>query len=55
MMKKKIKQPDKILEIVQEILKFNKQSQEGKGLRILTPYQILSRLPITLAELKAGV
>ena len=50
----KIKKPDKILKIVKEILNFNKQSQEGKGLKILTPNQMLSRLPITLAQLKAG-
>ena len=36
------------------ILKFNKQNQEGKSLKILTPSQMLSRLPITLAQLKAG-
>ena len=55
-MKKKIEQPDKILEIVKEILNFNKriQKQSGKGLKILTPDQMLSRLPIILAELKAG-
>ena len=27
---------------------------EGKGLKILTPNQMLSRLPIPLAQLKAG-
>ena len=27
---------------------------EGSGLKVLTPNQILSRLPITLAQLKAG-
>ena len=27
---------------------------EGKGLKILTPNQMLSTLPITLAQLKAG-
>ena len=27
---------------------------DGKGLKILTPDQKLSRLPITLAQLKAG-
>ena len=48
------KKPDKIVEIVEEILKFNKQNQEGQGLKILTPNQMLSRLPITLAQLKAG-
>ena len=51
---KEIEQSDKILKIVQEILEFNKQYQSGKGLRILTPNQMLSRLPITLAQLKAG-
>ena len=51
---RKIEKPDKIVEIVREILKFNKQNQEGKGIKILTPNQMLSRLPITLAQLKAG-
>ena len=50
---RKIEKPDKIVEIVEEILKFNEQ-QEGKGLKILTPNQILSRLPISLAQLQAG-
>ena len=27
---------------------------KGEGLKILTPDQVLSRLPITLAQLKAG-
>ena len=27
---------------------------EGEGLKILTPEQMLSRLPITLAQLKTG-
>ena len=43
-----------ILEIVEEILKFNKQKQSGEGIKILTPNQMLSRLPISLAQLKAG-
>ena len=46
--------PDEIVEIVEEILKFNKQKQSWQELKILTPYQMLSRLPISLAELKAG-
>ena len=50
----KIKNPDKIVEIVEMILKFNKQNQEGKGLKSLTPNQMLSRLPIALAQLEAG-
>ena len=52
--KKKIEKPDKILKIVEEILNFNKQNQGRKGLKILTPNQMISRLPITLAQLKAG-
>ena len=51
---KEIEQPDIILKIVKEILDFNKQIQIGKGLKILTPDQMLSRLPITLAQLNAG-
>ena len=51
---RKIEKPDKIVKIVKKILNFNKQNQEGKGLKILTPNQMLSRLPITLAQLKAG-
>ena len=42
------------MNIVEEILKFNKQKQLGQGLKILTPNQMLSRLPSTLAQLKAG-
>ena len=44
----------KILKIVNEILAFNEQIQKGQGLKILTPSQMLSRLPISLAQLKAG-
>ena len=33
---------------------FNGPPTEGKGLKILTPNQMLSRLPISLAQLKAG-
>ena len=51
---KKVEQIDKILKVVKEILDFNKQNQIGKGLKILTPDQMLSRLPITLAQLNAG-
>ena len=51
---KENEKPDKIVKIVREILKFNKQNQEGKGIKILTPNQMLSRLPISLAQFKAG-
>ena len=53
---KETENPDKILETVEEILIFNRENREqkGLGLKILTPNQMLSRLPITLAQLKAG-
>ena len=51
---KEIEDAELIVEIVEEILKFNKQKQEGQGIKILTPNQMLSRLPISLAQLKAG-
>ena len=51
---RKTEDPDKIVEIVKEILKFNKQVQQRKGLKMLMPYQMLSRLPISLAQLKTG-
>ena len=53
---KETEKPDKILEIVEGILIFNKENwkQQGLGLKILTPNQMLSRLPITLAQLNAG-
>ena len=49
-----IEDPELIVDIVEEVLKFNEQNQQGKSLKILTPNQMLSRLPITLAQLKAG-
>ena len=36
------------------MLEFNEQNQSGKGLKILMTNQMLSRLPILLAQLKAG-
>ena len=41
-------------ETVERILEFNQLNQSRQGLKILTPNQILSRLPISLAQLKAG-
>ena len=52
--KTKIKKPNEIVIIVEDILEFNRKKQSGGGLKILTPNQMLSRLPITLAQLKAG-
>ena len=45
---------EKIINIVEHILYFNQVEQQGSGLKILTPNQMLSRLPITLAQLKTG-
>ena len=45
---------DKIVKINEDILRFIKQKQEGRGIKILTPNQMPSRLPISLAQLKAG-
>ena len=44
--------PYNIVKVVKKILQFNKQ--KGQGIIILTPNQILSRLPIALAQLQAG-
>ena len=46
----------KILNIVDNILNFTleNQKQQGIGLKILTTNLMLSRLPVTLAQLKAG-
>ena len=44
--------PYNIVKVVKKILDFNKQ--EGQGIKILTPNQMLNRLPIALAQLRAG-
>ena len=41
-------------EIAELILYFNQLNQAGKGWIILTPSTMLSRLPVSLAQLKAG-
>ena len=43
----------KIRDVDELILYFNNENQKGSGLKILTPNQMLSGLPITLAHLKA--
>ena len=50
----KIEENEKIIDIVERILEFNSEKQLELGLKILTPNQMLRRLPITLAQLKAG-
>ena len=47
--------PESIVEIVEKVLKFNEQNQQkGQSIKIITPNQMLNRLPIALAQLKAG-
>ena len=50
----KTEENGKIIDIVDRIVYFNQLEQKAKGLKILTPNQMLSRLPISLAQLKAG-
>ena len=50
---KQMEKPNGIVDIVGNILEFNRQ-QQGQSLKILAPNQVLTRLPIFLAELKAG-
>ena len=51
---RKIKNKNNMLNIVELILENNQLNQAGKGLKILTPSQTLSRLPVSLAQIKAG-
>lgn len=49
---KMIKNPNKIIGIVEKILDLNKEKR--RGLKILTPMQMLQTLPVDLAKVKAG-
>ena len=49
----KIQENEKIIDIAEKVIEHDRQNQ-GQGSKILTPNQILSRLPISLAQLKAG-
>ena len=54
--KKTDEQPDtaNMPELENEESAKQRRNQQGKGLEILTPNQMLSRLPISLVQLKAG-
>ena len=52
--KSMIEESAKVINTVERILYFNQLDQSGQGLKILTPNQMPSRLPISLAQLKAG-
>ena len=47
-----IEKPDKTVDIIEKILEFNRQNNRTR-IKMLTPEQMLSRLPITLAQLKS--
>ena len=49
----KIEENEKIIDIVEKILELNREKQLWLGLKIITPNQMLSRLPITLVQLNA--
>ena len=50
----KVEENEKIIDIVERIFELNNEKQLRQGIKILTPNQMLSRLPISLAQLKAG-
>ena len=50
-----VEENKKIIDIAERILELiSEKKKQGSGLKTLTPNQMLSRLPITLAQLKAG-
>ena len=50
----KTEENEKIIDIVERVREINSENQLGLWLKILTPNQMLSRLPISSAQLKAG-
>ena len=51
----KTEENEKIIDIVERILELNSENQLGLGLNILTSNQMLSRLPISLAQFKQEI
>ena len=51
---KEIEKPNEVIDIFEKFFEFNDQTQRGQELKIFTPDQILSRLLVTLAQLKVG-
>ena len=49
----KEEEPYEILDTISRILEFNRQDQQGQRLKLLTPQQMLNRLPISFAQLEA--
>ena len=50
----KTEENEKIIDFVERILEINDKIKSGQGLKYLTPNQMLSKLPISLEQLKAG-
>ena len=50
----KIEENENIVDVVERTLYFNRLNQAGKCLKILTTRQMLTRLRISLAQLKQG-
>ena len=51
---RKNKQLKSLANIVEKILNDATNNQQGQGLKILTPKQMITRLPVLLAQLKEG-
>ena len=49
----KIEEDEKIIDKFERTLEFKNKIQSGQGLKILTPRQVLRRLPISLAQLNS--
>ena len=52
--KSMIEENEKVINIVEHILYFNQLEQKEGRLKIITPNQMFSRLPIIIAQLKTG-
>ena len=52
--KKLLKYGKEFKKIIEKISSGSSGSKSGKGLKILTPQQMLTRFPILLAQIKAG-
>ena len=42
-----------MIDLIERILQLNNKIQSGQGLKIITPNQMLSRLPITFSSIKS--
>ena len=47
----KNEKPYNIVKVVKKIFEINNIKQQGEGIKILTPNQMLNRVPISLAQL----